>query len=427
MTKLTFERMTSRINGRILSAALKGRDGRRLTIKDEGTVGLSVVINPTTANWRFSWRPVGIDPTTGKRPNETCVTLGPVETMSLVEARLMAAEAYGMVKRGDDPRNMYAAQRAASEAVTGRHALDELVDRYVARLRRSGISGKWASEQHRYLVRMLTAMGAARVEEISRIAVYRGLDVLDPRRPRTATALETLQRFCDFLVEEQVIENNPARNLPKARRPAKARDRSRFFSDAELRAFLASASKLDDQRRRIVELLVAIPVRISAIERLKWTHIDIAGRTWSFPGKVTKNGDDLTLHLNDRAIAILSELNIGAPDAVVFPNSRGAGFNAWSWLKYAMIDAGFVAEDWGWHDLRRSFVSLMAERDLADENVLDAALNHRQSATRGGVKGIYNRSRRWHAHVAAMEAWSRLLDEIETGEQSNVIAIERAR
>jgi len=423
MTKLTIERTTSRINARILSAGLKDRSGRRLTLKDEGTVGLSVVINPTTANWRFSWRPVGIDPTTGKRPNETCVTLGSVETMSLVEARLMAAEAHGMVKRGDDPRNLYAAQRAASEAVTGRHVLGELVDRYVARLRRSGISEKWAGEQQRYLVRMLGVMGVARVEEISRIAVYRGLDVLDPRRPRTATALETLQRFCDFLVEEQVIENNPARNLPKARRPAKARDRSRFFSEAELRSFIAAAKKLDGNRRWIVELLVAVPVRISAIERLTWGHIDISGRTWSFPGKVTKNGDDMTLHLNDRAISVLSALNIGAPDAVVLPNTRGFGFNAWSWLKYAMIDAGFVAEDWGWHDLRRTFISLMAERDLADENVLDAALNHRQSATRGGVKGIYNRARRWRAHVAAMEAWSRLLDEIETGERGNIIAI----
>jgi integrase len=423
MTKLMFERTTSRINAHILSAALKDRDGRRLTIKDEGTVGLLVVINPTTASWRFSWRPVGIDPATGRRSNEVTVTLGSVETMSLKEARLMAAEAYGMVKRGFDPRNMYAAQPAASEAVTGRYALDELVGRYVARLRCSGISEKWASEQQRYLGRMLAAMGVARVEEISRTTVYRGLDVLDPRRPRTATALETLQRFCDFLVEELVIENNPARNLPKSRRPAKAKDRSRFFSEAELHAFLVAAKKLNTQRRLIVELLVAMPVRLSAIERLKWSHIDIVGRTWFFPGKVTKNGDDLTLHLNDRAITALNEMGIGASDAVVFSNKRGSGFNAWSWLKYAMIEAGFVAEDWGWHDLRRTFISLMAERDLADENVLDAALNHRQSATRGGVKGIYNRARRWRAHVAAMEAWSRLLDEIETGERGNVVAI----
>jgi len=267
----------------------------------------------------------------------------------------------------------------------------------------------------------------ARVEEISRTAVFRGLDVLDPRRPRTARALETVQRFCDFLVEELVIESNPAKYLPKSRRPARAKDRSRFFSEAELHAFLAAATKLDDQRRLIVELLVAMPVRISSIERLTWSHIDIVGRRWFFPGKMTKNGDDLTLHLNDRAITVLNEMSVGASDAVVFPNSRGSGFNAWSWLKYAMIDVGFVAEDWGWHDLRRTFISLMAERDLADESVLDAALNHRQSATRGGVRGIYNRARRWRAHVAAMEAWSRLLDEIETGERGNVCPIGAAR
>jgi integrase len=423
MAKLRIERQTNRITAAVLTASLKNREGRRLSIKDEGTAGLSLVINPTTARWRYSWRPVGVDPKTGKRPNEITVTLGPVDAMSPKEARILAAEAHALVKRGGDPRDIYSPPCVAAPAAPGCEDLADLTSRYIARIRRRGISGKWVLEQRRYLDRMLEAMRVTNIDEISRSAVFRGLDAMDPRRPRTAMALGTFQRFCDFLVEEEIIANNPTRNLPKSRRPARARDRSRFLSEVELCDLLHAARTLDDQRRLVVELLVAMPVRISAIERVRWSHVDLIGRTWSFPEALTKNGDCLTLYLNDRAVSVFAAIGRGQPDEIVFRNSSGSGFNAWSWLKRAVIQAGFNAEDWGWHDLRRTFVSLMAERDLADEGILDAALNHRQSATRGGVRGIYNRARRWQAHVSAMQAWSRLLDEIEAGEYGNLVAM----
>ena len=37
------------------------------------------------------------------------------------------------------------------------------------------------------------------------------------------------------------------------------------------------------------------------------------------------------------------------------------------------------------------------------ETVVDAVLNHRQAATRGGVLGVYQRAQRWPEQVAAME------------------------
>jgi hypothetical protein len=37
-------------------------------------------------------------------------------------------------------------------------------------------------------------------------------------------------------------------------------------------------------------------------------------------------------------------------------------------------------------------------------------LNHRQSTTRGGVLGVYQRASRWPEQVKAMELWGRLLD-----------------
>lgn len=43
------------------------------------------------------------------------------------------------------------------------------------------------------------------------------------------------------------------------------------------------------------------------------------------------------------------------------------------------------------------------------ELVVDAILNHRQAATRGGVLGVYQRAQRWPEQVMAMEAWGTIL------------------
>ena len=65
-------------------------------------------------------------------------------------------------------------------------------------------------------------------------------------------------------------------------------------------------------------------------------------------------------------------------------------------------------DGWTWHDFRRSFATALGEAGIP-EAVADAVLNHRQSATRGGVLGVYQRASRWPEQVKAMELWGRLL------------------
>ena len=59
--------------------------------------------------------------------------------------------------------------------------------------------------------------------------------------------------------------------------------------------------------------------------------------------------------------------------------------------------------------MRRSFATALGEAG-ACETIADAILNHRQSATRAGVLGVYQRSVRWPEQVAAMQHWGRLLE-----------------
>lgn len=58
--------------------------------------------------------------------------------------------------------------------------------------------------------------------------------------------------------------------------------------------------------------------------------------------------------------------------------------------------------------LRRSFATALGEAGIP-EVIADAMLNHRQSASRGGVLGVYQRASRWPDQPKAMELWGRIL------------------
>jgi integrase len=108
---------------------------------------------------------------------------------------------------------------------------------------------------------------------------------------------------------------------------------------------------------------------------------------------------------------------------LVFPAPRSGGvIDTFSDIKTALTQATNGAEaaaltGWTWHDFRRSFATALGEAGIP-EAVADAILNHRQSATRGGVLGVYQRASRWPEQVRAMEHWGELLARAIDGQGS---------
>jgi integrase len=93
----------------------------------------------------------------------------------------------------------------------------------------------------------------------------------------------------------------------------------------------------------------------------------------------------------------------------LFSQLRGLAraLTTFSFIKRALVAKAGLA-DWRLHDFRRSFATALGEIGY-QETVVDAVLNHRQAATRGGVLGVYQRAQRWPEQVNAMMAWHRLL------------------
>jgi integrase len=163
--------------------------------------------------------------------------------------------------------------------------------------------------------------------------------------------------------------------------------------------------------RDIARFLIAVPCRRGEAAELDWQHLDLNAAEWRQPGHLTKNGDPHRLHLHSLAIGILKKRHedVSKPkEGLVFPGPlAGKAILNWGDIK-AELDKAASLAGWMWHDLRRSFATALGEAGIS-ETIADAVLNHRQSATRGGVLGVYQRASRWPEQVKAMQLWGEML------------------
>jgi integrase len=93
-------------------------------------------------------------------------------------------------------------------------------------------------------------------------------------------------------------------------------------------------------------------------------------------------------------------------------------------VKQVANDGGEPMAPWTMHDLRRSLVTGMNDRGLAQPHVIEAIVNH-ISGHRGGIAGIYNRAVYMDERRRALEAWAKLITNPAT-ESTNVVSIRAA-
>jgi integrase len=219
-----------------------------------------------------------------------------------------------------------------------------------------------------------------------------------------------LSRFLDWCQDAGHIQTNPCTLIARTRRPRAPQARAHYLTPAELaRLWKAAESLREPVWRDLVRFLIAMPCRCGEAARLDWSHINLVAAEWGQPGQVTKNGDPHRLHLHPLALDVLrARHEATGGQGLVFPAPvSGKAVDTFTAIKQAMATAADL-RGWTWHDFRRSFATALAEAGIPDA-VADAVLNHRQSATRGGVMGVYQLSRRWPEQVNAVKLWGRLL------------------
>jgi integrase len=401
------------------------RSEHRLIVRDAECRGLALVVNATATRWEFAYRPRGIDPLTGRRwPNRT-VTLGNPATHSTEAARIAANAIKGQVNSGADPA---AEKQAKAEAERRKRAttLGRLFDDYAQALpKRKKMRGhgapspRYIAEELAQIRMALSEMGAA--DKPAAELIEADIRRLIEKAEGVTTARHRfgpLSRFLDWCQDAGHVQANPCALLARSRRPRPPEARAHYLTPTDIaRLWNAAAQLREPVWRDLARFLMTVPCRRSEATRLDWSHLNLAAAEWRQHGKLTKNRDPHRLYLHTLALKVLRDRERPTSGkGLVFPAPlSGKAIDTFTDIKAALAKAikpqdgeSGGLDGWTWHDFRRSFATALGEAGIP-EPVADAVLNHRQSATRGGVLGVYQRASRWPEQAKAMQLWGDIL------------------
>ena len=367
----------------------------RVELADSDVPGLRIRLSGKHGQWSYMGRVAG---------QRKRAALGDWPGLTTAQACERAREVRQQMKDGIDPTET---KRAAEREAAERQTVADLMEPYFATL--TGVPKHVSNEIHNTRHAVLEAgIGALTPDELT-IAHARKLTGLHKDRPATARhRFGAFSRFCDFLVEEEVIQVNPLHLLPKRKRPGSPIPRSRVLTAAELQAIWKAAGDAPEPFARFIRFLILVPLRRGEAARIESSWIKDGVLT--LPHMVTKNNDRFEIPLPEATLDL-----IGNREGLVFASQRTGGPVGGLGRIARQLREPSGVDGWSLHDFRRTFTTQMAEAGVAMD-VTDGLLNHRQGETRAGVRGVYNRSKLRGPRTRAMRAWGDMVQRaIETG------------
>jgi integrase len=272
---------------------------------------------------------------------------------------------------------------------------------------RADLRPKTYIEYDRYLTQHWQPLHGRPVEEVSRSEVVTIIDRVADQSGRVSAdrAKAALGAFFSWAIDKGYRDSTPLINI---RRRANGGGRERVLSEAEIKSIWQALG--GDDYGLIVKLLFLTAQRKTEIGDLRWSEIDLERGQIDLPGTRTKNRRPHTIPLAAPALAILEAKPRYLDRDYVF-GQGSIGYQGWSKSKAQLDKRASLAAPWTLHDIRRTAVTLMNERGLAQPHVIEAVANH-VSGHKGGIAGIYNRSIYADEKRKALDAWAEFLVEL---------------
>ena len=157
----------------------------------------------------------------------------------------------------------------------------------------------------------------------------------------------------------------------------------------------------------ILRILMLTGQRPGEISRLRWSEIVLTtDGFWQIelPRERVKNRRPHVIPLSPLAYSQLPPAR-GPAYPNVFGRVRGGQWDGWAHGRANLKAKLRNTPPWRPHDLRRTFVTLCHERNLALPHIIEATVNH-IGGTKAGVAGVYNRAAYLPQRRELMEVWS---------------------
>jgi integrase len=350
----TIERLTPRLIERLRGKPGRYADGQGLYVEISSATGGSYLFR-FQVRGRASW-----------------CGIGPLNALTLAQARQRAQELRHQKAQGLDPVAEKARQRAALKAERAKlTTFKQAAEDYIA-THKPG----WAAELHRSWTQGMRDycfphIGASLVSAIQPTDIERTLKPIWSTKNETASRLRARIEIVLSAAAVRGLRSgpNPAawegcleHLLPKRAAVAKVEHHA-ALPYAELPALMIELQSRPEPSARALMFTILTAARAGETLNAPWSEFDVAANCWTIPADRMKMDREHRVPLSDAAIAILGEP--GQPNDSAFPIGKNVMSVLLGKLRPIVTVHGFRATFKTWASEETDFAPEIAEAALA--------------------------------------------------------------
>jgi len=366
--------------------------------------GLYLQVSPAgTKSWVFRFKLNG-------RARE--MGLGSLSTVTLADARGLAAECRRRLLDGTDPIEARKAVKElrrleAAKAMTFAACATAYIDAHKASWRNAKHVSQWENTITTYTE---PVFGTLPVQSIDTALVMRVLDPLWRDKPETASRLRgRIESILDWAtVRGQRRGENPARwrghldALLPARSKVRAVQHHPALPYDEMGAFVEAVRAEEGVAALALEFLILTAARTGEVIGATWGEFDLEQKVWTVPAERMKGKREHRVPLSPSAVRILTAMQAICTGDYVFPGRKAD--KPLSNMAMLALLRRMGRGDLTSHGFRSSFRDWAAERTSYSREVAEAALAH---AVGDKVEAAYRRGDLFEKRRRLMNEWAK--------------------
>ena len=314
------------------------------------------------------------------------------------------------VRNGGDPAKRIAIEKRKSRE---QEFKDRPLDVWLEEYRENvlGTQTKYKNTEYQHARLALQELNLSRsTASLLTVPVLRKLAIIHNEKPATGRQrFGSLSRFIDFLVSEDVLSSNPAKNVPRWQRPKLPSPKETVYNLNELRQLWSPKNDIRNDYLTFVRFMMVMPLRAGEAAKLTGHNILLDEKELRFAPQETKNDEYFVLPLASLCLKLIDADNIKKRNKIFNLSSRAdEPMKAWSYFNKKVRNASGV-EHFNLHNFRRTFSSLISEHSDFSESLVDSLLNHKRSQTRQGVIRHYQHAKNVKQRREVMDWWNDFL------------------
>lgn len=376
--------------------------------------GLSLNVLPNgVMTWRYRFRFAG---------KANMLSLKRYPEVSLKKAREERDELKKILKAGKNPSLFR--QQIATEKIKAQANTFETVAKAWHEKWKVGITPEHANRVWRRLeLNVFPDLVNVPISEITPKSLKKILQKIEDREATSMTkrVLNTCEQVFSFAVHEELIDNNPAKNIDAkiAFKPHIKKNYKRVNA-RELPTLLRAIDTYGgtevagtELTKLGLQLLAYTFVRTSELIGARWDEINLKDGLWQIPAERMKMRKPHIIKLSKQALVIFERLyEITGGRELVFPNAKNPKKTmSNNTLIYALYRLGYHSKMTG-HGFRGIASTILHEQGFPHAHI-ELQLAHSE---KDKVSSAYNYAEYLEPRAKMLQEWADYLDDIKAGE-----------